>query len=294
MSAQFIPPEPPAGVLVAALVVSILLHTFALSLNFRMPDLTRLKPPPQTLDVVLVNSKTKTTPDNPEVLAQAPLDAGGNVEEDRRAKTPLPVIKEDQRGDDVKEAKQRVQQLEVKQRELLRQVQAKKAPAIVPPPPQPEPAPAPEPPQISGLDLANRALAIARMEAQVSRQAEDYAKRPRRKFVGARAAETRYAMYVESWRQKVERIGNMNYPEQARGRIYGSLRLTVAIKSDGSVESIQVDRPSGHGVLDRAAERIVKLASPFSAFPDNIRRDTDILVITRTWTFAHGDRLYGD
>jgi protein TonB len=294
ISAQFAPPEPPAGVLVAALVVSILLHTIALSLNLRMPDLTRLKPPPQTLDVVLVNSKTKTTPDNPEVLAQAPLDAGGNVEEDRRAKTPLPVIKEDQRGDDVKEAKQRVQQLEVKQRELLRQVQAKKAPAIVPPPPQPEPAPAPEPPQISGLDLANRALAIARMEAQVSRQAEDYAKRPRRKFVGARAAETRYAMYVESWRQKVERIGNMNYPEQARGRIYGSLRLTVAIKSDGSVESIQVDRPSGHGVLDRAAERIVKLASPFSAFPDNIRRDTDILVITRTWTFAHGDRLYGD
>ncbi|MGB8435684.1 MAG: TonB family protein [Burkholderiales bacterium] len=294
MSAQFAPPDPPAGVLVAALVVSILLHTFALSLNFRMPDLTRLKPPPQTLDVVLVNSKTKTTPDKPEVLAQAPLDAGGNVEEDRRAKTPLPVIKQDQRGDDVKEAKKRVQQLEVKQRELLRQVQVKKAPAIVPPPPQPEPVPTPEPPQISGLDLANRALAIARMEAQVSRQAEDYAKRPRRKFVGARAAETRYAMYVESWRQKVERIGNMNYPEQARGRIYGSLRLTVAIKSDGSVEYIQVDRPSGHGVLDRAAERIVKLASPFSAFPDNIRRDTDILVITRTWTFAHGDRLYGD
>lgn len=294
MSVQFSPPDPPAGVLVAALVVSILLHTFALSLNFRMPDLTRMKPPPQTLDVVLVNSKTKTTPDNPEVLAQAPLDAGGNVEEDRRAKTPLPVIKEDQRGDDVKEAKKRVQQLEVKQRELLRQVQVKKAPAIAPPPPQPEPVPTPEPPQISGLDLANRALAIARMEAQVSRQAEDYAKRPRRKFVGARAAETRYAMYVESWRQKVERIGNMNYPEQARGRIYGSLRLTVAINSDGSVEYIQVDRPSGHGVLDRAAERIVKLASPFSAFPDNIRRDTDILVITRTWTFAHGDRLYGD
>jgi len=294
MSAQFPPPDPPAGVLVAALVVSILLHTFALSLNFRMPDLTRLKPPPQTLDVVLVNSKTKTTPDKPEVLAQAPLDAGGNVEEDRRAKTPLPVIREDQRGDDVQQAKKRVQQLEVKQRELLRQVQVKKAPAIVPPPPQPEPVPTPEPPQISGIDLANRALAIARMEAQVSRQAEDYAKRPRRKFVGARAAETRYAMYVESWRQKVERIGNMNYPEQARGRIYGSLRLTVAIKSDGSVEYIQVDRPSGHGVLDRAAERIVKLASPFSAFPDNIRRDTDILVITRTWTFAHGDRLYGD
>ncbi len=287
-------PEPPAGVLVAALTVSILLHTFVLSLNFRMPDMTRLKPPPQTLDVVLVNSKTQTKPDKPEVLAQVNMDAGGNVEEDRRAKTPLPVINEDQRGDDVQQAKKRVQQLEVKQRELIRQVQTKKAEAVVPPPPKPEPAPAPEPPQISGLDLANRALAIARMEAQVARQVEEYAKRPRRKFVGARAEETRYAMYVESWRQKVERIGNMNYPEAARGRIYGSLRLTVAIKSDGSVEYIQVDRPSGHAILDRAAERIVKISAPFSVFPDNIRRDTDILVISRTWTFAHGDRLYGD
>ena len=176
----------------------------------------------------------------------------------------------------------------------MRQVQAKKVAPAAPPPPKPEPVVAPEPPQISGMDLANRALAIARMEAQVARQSEDYAKRPRRKFVGARAAETRYALYVESWRQKVERIGNMNYPEQARGRIYGSLRLTVAIKSDGSVEYIQVDRPSGKPVLDRAAERIVRLASPYSAFPDNIRRDTDILVISRTWTFAYGDRLYGD
>ncbi len=294
ITAQFSAPDPPAGVLVAALTVSILLHTFVLSLNFRMPDLSRPNPPPQTLDVVLVNSKTLTQPDKPQVLAQANLDAGGNVDEDRRAKSPLPVIKEDQRGDDVQQSKKRVQQLEVKQRELMRQVQAKKAAPAVPPPPKPEPVPSPEPPQITGLDLANRALAIARMEAQVARQAEEYAKRPRRKFVGAQAAETRYALYVESWRQKVERIGNMNYPEQARGRIYGSLRLTVAIKSDGSIEYIQVDRPSGHALLDRAAERIVKIAAPFSAFPDNIRRDTDILVISRTWTFAHGDRLYGD
>lgn len=112
--------------LVAALSVSILLHTLALSLNFRLPDVARLKPPPQTLDVVLVNSKTQTRPDNPQVLAQANLDAGGNVEEDRRAKTPLPVIRQDQRGDDVKQTKKRVQQLEVKQRELMRQMQAKK------------------------------------------------------------------------------------------------------------------------------------------------------------------------
>jgi protein TonB len=288
-------PEPPAGVLVAALSISILAHTFVLSMNFRMPEFALPKPPPQTLDVVLVNSKTQTQPEKPEVLAQANLDAGGNVEEDRRAKTPLPVIKEDQRGDDVKQTKKRVQQLEVKQRELMRQIEVKKAAAAPPPtPPKPEPVPTPEPPQPSGLDLSTRALAIARMEAQVARQAEEYAKRPRRKFVGARATESRFAMYVESWRQKVERIGNLNYPEAARGKLYGNLRLTVAIKADGSIEYIQVDRPSGYKVLDTAAERIVKMAAPYAAFPDNIRRDTDILVITRTWTFARGDRLYGE
>jgi protein TonB len=101
-------------------------------------------------------------------------------------------------------------------------------------------------------------------------------------------------MYVEDWRQKVERIGNLNYPEGARGRIYGSLRVTVSIKSDGSLDDIQVDRPSEHKVLNEAALKIVRLAAPYAAFPPEIRKDTDILVITRTWTFAPGDRLYND
>ena len=130
-------PEPPVGLLVATLSVSILLHTFVLSLNFRMPDLAKLKPPRQMLDVVLVNSKTKTRPDNPQVLAQSNLDAGGNVDEDRRAKTPLPVIKEDQHGADIRQAKKRVQELEKTQRELLRQVQTKKVKPVAVPEPQP-------------------------------------------------------------------------------------------------------------------------------------------------------------
>jgi protein TonB len=286
-------PEPSANPLLAALVVSIAVHAFALSLNFKLPDGTRLKPPPQTLDVVLVNSKTKSAPDAPQVLAQANLDAGGNVEADRTPKTTMPVLREERQGDDLKQARKRVQELEAKSRQLMSRLETQKA-AVVTAPAKPEPAPVPEPPQPSGIDLANTALALARMEAQVARQNEEYAKRPRRQFIGARAAETRFALYVEAWRQKVERVGNLNYPDAARGRIYGSLRLTVAIKADGTVDTIQVDRPSGHDVLDRAAEKIVHLAAPFAQFPPNIRRDTDILVITRTWTFARGDRLYGE
>ena len=84
---------------------------------------------------------------------------------------------------------------------------------------------------MSGTELSESALLIARMEAQIARQIEEYNKRPRKAFVGARAAEVRYALYAEDWRQKIERIGNLNYPESARGRVYGSLRLTVSINS---------------------------------------------------------------
>jgi periplasmic protein TonB len=119
-----------------------------------------------------------------------------------------------------------------------------------------------------------------------------YAKRPKKRFVGARAEEYRFARYVEDWRLKVERIGNLNYPEAARvKKLYGSLLLTVGIRSDGTVESIMVDRPSGDKILDVAAQKIVELGSPYAPFPLDIRRDTDILYITRTWTFGPGDSL---
>jgi protein TonB len=101
-------------------------------------------------------------------------------------------------------------------------------------------------------------------------------------------------MYAEDWRQKVERIGNLNYPESARGKIYGTLRLSVSINGDGSLAGIELDSSSGHKLLDSAAERIVKMGAPYAKLPPDIRRDTDILVITRTWHFAPGDKVFSD
>ena len=79
--------------------------------------------------------------------------------------------------------------------------------------------------------------------------------------------------------------------EAARGKLYGSLVLTIAILADGSVQRIDVNRSSGHKVLDDAAKRIVQMASPYAAFPPDIRRDTDVLEITRTWYFTQGDQV---
>ena len=124
---------------------------------------------------------------------------------------------------------------------------------------------------------------------------EAYQQRPKRQFVGARAQEYRFARYVDEWREKVERVGNINYPEEAKvKKLYGRLQLTVAIRGDGSVERVDVNRSSGHNVLDEAAKRIVFLAAPFAKFPEDIARDTDILEITRTWTFTREDQMVSE
>jgi protein TonB len=285
--------EPSSRSFALALGLSIFLHAIALSIHFKLPDIIRDKYISQPLEVVLVNSKSRAKPVNAHVLAQANLDGGGNTDENRRAKTPLPVLKEAEPGADAKRAARRVQELEAQQLKMMTRLQAAKSVAATEQAKAAAAAEAPQP-QVSGQDLATSALAIARLEAQIARQSEEYQKRPIRKFIGSSALEYRYAQYVEDWRLKVERIGNLNYPDDARGRIYGSLVLKVSIKADGSLESVQVMRSSGHQILDRAAERIVKMASPYASFPANIKRDADILEIIRTWTFAPGDKLFGE
>jgi protein TonB len=271
-----------------ALGLSIAVHAVALGVHFKFPDAIRWQPP-QPLEVVLVNAKTRERAVQAEVLAQANLDRGGDVDQNRRARTPLPVTEPRNPGRDLAVAQRRRQQLETQQQQLLaqqneveRRVAEKQRPAKAD-----ETANQP-----SGRDLADLSLAAMRLQAQIDRQIDEYQKRPRKKFIGARAAEYRFAQYEEDWRMKVERIGSVNYPAEARGKLYGNLRMTVTIRADGTVESIELDRSSGLKVLDAAAFRIVKMSTPFAAFPADIRRDTDLLVITRTWFFGQGDKIW--
>ena len=277
-------------VLGAAIGLSIALHAALLSMHFKLPDTLRWKAPNNSLEVVLVNAKSKERPAKADALAQANLSQGGTVEEDRRAKTPLPVTEPRKPGKDLAEAQRRQRSLEAQQAELL--AKAREAQIRVPASAQRQPDidnPGSHP---SGRDLADLALAAMRLQAQIDRQVEEYQKRPRKKFIGANVAEYRFAQYEEDWRAKVERVGTLNYPAEARGRVYGNLRLTVTIRPDGNVESVELDRSSGLKVLDAAAFKIVRMATPFAVFPPNIRRDTDLLVITRTWFFGQGDKIW--
>jgi protein TonB len=147
-------------------------------------------------------------------------------------------------------------------------------------------------PDVSGREMAERSLAMLKLQAQIDRQTRAYQERPRKLFVGASAEKYLAAQYEEEWRSKIERIGTVNYPAEARGKLYGVLRLTVIIRPDGSVQTIELDKSSGLKVLDRAAFRIVQMAAPYAAFPADIRKEYDLLVITRTWFFAQGDKVW--
>ncbi|MCK5715211.1 MAG: TonB family protein [Nitrosomonadaceae bacterium] len=281
----------PSSRLDVAIFISIIFHAVVLfGVTFKLPT-PKIENAITPLEVVLVNSKSISKPYKADTLAQANLDGGGNTDDNRRAKTPFPLSPKHKQSIDVTKAKQKTKQLEQEAKKLMTAVnskqsihqsnsrlekseQAKKIP--------------------DAFDLIQRSREIIRLEAQIAKDYEAYQKRPKRKFIGARTKEYRFARYVEDWRVKVERIGNLNYPEAAkRDRLYGHLQLTVGIMADGNLESIEINRSSGKKILDEAAINIVKLAGQngFAPFPPDISRDTDILHITRTWVFTRSDEL---
>jgi protein TonB len=269
-----------------AISFSLFLHAFIIfGIAFDMPDAGKLAKTLEPLEVTLVNSKSKNKPSSAKAYAQNNLDGGGNTEDDRRAGTPFPVLGDAQQFTP-EQATQKVKALEEEVKRLLTRVKGDYTVE------QKKIVTQQEDTTLNGQDLVQRSLEIARLEAEISKSISLYEKMPKRKFIGARTQEYRYAQYVEDWRSKVERIGNLNYPEAARRqRIYGKLTLTVNIRSDGSVENVEINQSSGQRILDAAAQRIVKLAAPYSPFPPDIRKETDILSITRTWTFTTNDQL---
>ena len=270
-----------------ALSVSLIVHAIAGLIHFSPFDAKRAAEKEPPLEVALVNAKSSTKPTKAELLAQANLDGGGNTDQKRRAKTPLPVMPKDAPAKDVNVAAETAEAKRDARPELMTQIRPGAAVAPAPTPVDVEKTDSP-----TANEMMQKTLEAIRLEAQIAKDLDAYQKRPKRRFIGARAEEYRFARYVEDWRLKIERIGNLNYPEAARAqKLYGSLVLTVSIRSDGSLENVEVSRTSGQRILDAAAVKIVEMSGPFAAFPPDIKRDTDILHITRTWTFAKGDEL---
>lgn len=297
----------------SALVLSAVVHVIFLSIHFE-PELRKMKDRLPVLEVMLVNSKTESKPKNADVFAQSNLDRGGNTEQDRMMQSALPSIsqapsnnaltvdfqnsaaKPKQTMSAEEKEQQRLAALEKQAQALLIQLKSKakiEQALLTNNKNEVMDQKGETAPNQEALDEINQTLQeMNRLEALISKQQEEYQKRPKRKFIGARAKEYRYALYVDTWRQKVEKIGTKNYPQAAKQKkIYGQLQLTVSIKKDGSIEKIELDQSSGHKILDEAAKHIVELGAPYAKFSDEIAKETDILSITRTWTFTREDQV---
>jgi periplasmic protein TonB len=282
-------PSSSNGALTVALAFSLVFHSVLLLITFQYPDALNFKSAPAPIEVVLVNSKSKSRPVKADALAQANLDGGGNTEANRRAKTNLPALPDMPTDAELSLASKRVQQLELEAHHLLTRINPG-ATAVDPktlPVEQVVPSDAPK-----IADLPHDRLEIARLEAQIAREWEAYQKLPKRKFLGARTQSAVEAEYLDSWRQRIERVGTANFPDEAKRQgVFGTVMVTVAVRADGTVENIEIDRSSGSRILDVSVEKIVQLAGPFKPFPAELRKDAEVLHITRNWAFTRSDLL---
>ena len=139
-------------------------------------------------------------------------------------------------------------------------------------------------------DVLEKKLEMAKLAAEIQQESQAYAKRPKKKYISANTKEYQYAAYMSAWVARVERIGNLNYPDEARReQMHGELVLTVALRKDGTIKSIDVIESSGHKLLDDSAIRIVNQSAPFPPIP--AEDGVDELYVTRTWQFLPGDIL---
>ena len=270
----------------ATMVLSVLLHAMViLGIGFAVEDAAPVMP---TLDVILTQTKSALTPAQADFLAQAANQGGGEHDKSTRPTAPqagpLP-----QPIDGLAPRPLRAQTPAPSPPPDARVISSTNARETMPSPqPRQEIEVTPLPP---GQEKIDRDIEMARLAAEIQLRSQQYAKRPKRKFVSASTKEYAWAQYLRGWVDRVERVGNLNYPDEARRRRIGGLVvISVGVRRDGSVESTRIIQSSHVPMLDNAALRIVQLSAPFEPLPKT-QEDPDILHVTRTWQFMPGGEL---
>lgn len=283
-------PVRPADRLGFTLFVATLAHlALLLGVSFGMPDPAQLS---KTLEVTLASFKSDEKPKQADYLAQHDQQGSGSLEhsavptttekalfQENRVRKVTPPASPEPPPSPTNQPKAAL---------TTRAPQPQQAPIH-----QEQPTPAPTPPTQLHFDRDQLSSEIASLEADLAREVQEYAKRPRiHHQTAANTMRDISAWYRDDWRKKVERIGNQNYPDEARRKhIHGSLRLLVMVKRDGTLGEVTILESSGHQVLDQAALRIVRLAAPFAPFSGELAENYDQIEIIRTWRFERGDRL---
>lgn len=271
------------------LFLAAVLHALLiLGVTFDLPTPSELS---RALEITLATQPSEQTPEQADYLAQMNQEGSGTLDDKAAPSTTEEAELQDSEINQVTPAQEAsapppepVQPKQVVTTTASSPERVRRAPEI------PDPVEAPRPAQ--RFDMSRLSQEIASLEAQLAEERQLYAKRPRvHRLNAASTMQDKGAYYKDAWRRKVERVGNQNYPAQARDqRIYGSLRMLVAINRDGTLREVRILESSGHSVLDNAALRIVRLAAPYAPFTGDLI-DVDVLEIIRTWRFERGDRV---
>ncbi len=274
----------------ATLALSALVHgLLILGVGFAVADKAALVP---TLDVIFSQTQTPLTPKQADFLAQASQQGGGDHDTAQRPRdNQAGIVPQPQAG--LSPVPQQRQDAARPPPPQARVVSTRNSPDTVADA-QTQPLPDEPRPDAPLTAREQRDADMARLAAEVHLRSAQYAKRPNRKFVSASTREYAYANYLRAWVDRAERVGNLNYPDEARQRrLGGQVVITVGVRRDGSVESARVLRSSGTPLLDEAALRVVRLAQPYPPLPES-KDDVDILQVTRTWMFLPGGELRDD
>ena len=276
--------------LIFTLFLSIALNAILiLGVGFDFPDLLNSESPLPTLEVILVEKNDSKAPEEADFLAQADQTGMGNTREKKTPRTmeaaqdlPVPfdgnsdILRPEQTSEQVPAAQAEV----LTQRESATQIYSLENPDKQ----QAE--------ETTSAELIRKGQEIARLTAEIKQSFEIYSKQEKHRYISSSTKSFRDAAYLDAWRRKIERVGNLNYPDEAKRRgLSGSLIMDVAINANGTIRQVTILRPSGHKILDDAATRIVRLAAPYAPLPPEMLEDTDVLHITRTWLFTSGNEL---
>ncbi len=277
------------------LFVAVVIHAVViLGITFDFTDRASQPPAQRTLDIIVVRQPKKSEPaDDARFFAQASQQGGGETDMEKRPSsrpsqpippTPTPIQATTTPAEtNLPETPVKAEKVVTVKRSTVKVVNRENDSKTLN---------KKSPPTLKEI-LASTNQQINELTAEIDQRNRMFSQKSRRKHISAATKEYLYAGYLNAWRRKVVRIGNLNYPEEAkRKKLYGELVLHVAVRADGTLERVRVLRSSGIKVLDDAAIRIVKLAAPFAPFPEEIRKHVDVLDITRTWQFGDDNQLF--
>lgn len=267
-----------------ALGLSLVLHALLLTVKWVSPATFDRMFETNTLEVVLVNSRSKNAPDTALALAQVNLAGGGNASGSGLQTSPYSVQTDPAQTPELQQVEQKIEALKNEQQRLVQQLQQALFQLS-------SESPLANTDTKTADALAERKKELTHQLAQIEKQSQALQGGPKKRYIGPATKEVSFARYYDKMRRTIEVTGTENFPQAAGQKIYGQLTMIITLDNQGHVLNTEVANGSGQFVLDQRAQAIVRGASPFGAFTADMKKEADQLVVVTRFQFARDETL---